>query len=454
MPPGRAAALAARSLLGALIGAAVPDDPWRPVAAWLAEHTGAELAERARLLGIAAGPVAGRVGHLPWPIEETPAARPVRDLLVVDFSALWAGPLCAHLLGLAGARVVKVETPGRPDGARRGHPGFFDLLHSGHRSVVLDPGTRDGRAALRALIDAADIVIEASRPRALARWGLDAQAAVQSGTVWISITAFGRESERIGFGDDVASSGLVARDDDGSPMFVGDAIADPLTGLAAAVRALDPAPRLWDVAMGRLVASTLPPTSAAPSPAAVRDGDRWMVDTKHGRLPVAAPRPRRPAGRAPRSGIIPELTRRGLRVVTQPGFLSDRGDDYLRDVHEEDHADLYRCASLLDAGVPLALSSDAPYGPADPWQVMQAAVHRSTASGAALSPVERLTPRAALDACLGAPDAPGGRPRRVRPGMRGDLVLLRVPLAEALRTLDTRLVATVLLDGEPTHLDW
>ena len=39
--------------------------------------------------------------------------------LVVDLSALWAGPLCAHLLGLAGARVVKVESLGRPDGARR-----------------------------------------------------------------------------------------------------------------------------------------------------------------------------------------------------------------------------------------------------------------------------------------------------------------------------------------------
>ena len=64
--------------------------------------------------------------------------------LVVDLSALWSGPLCAHLLTLAGARVVKVESASRLDGARRGPPAFFDLLHAGQESVVLDlPTERD-----------------------------------------------------------------------------------------------------------------------------------------------------------------------------------------------------------------------------------------------------------------------------------------------------------------------
>ncbi|MEW2355707.1 CoA transferase [Spirillospora sp. NPDC029432] len=292
------------SLLGALIGAETGADPWPAVTAWLARHTGAELAERAEPLGIAAGPIARPAA---WSPDLATAARPVRDLLVVDFSALWAGPLCAHLLGLAGARVIKVETPDRPDGARRGDPAFYDLLHAGHRSVVLDPGTADGRAALRALVDAADIVIEASRPHALARWGLDAREAVAAGTAWISITAHGRSSQRVGFGDDIAAScGLVARDGDGSPLFAGDAIADPLTGLAAAVLALRPEPRLHDLAMGPLIAATLPDhspaPSPAPSPAAFQDGDGWMIETEQGALPVAVPRRRSPAGRAPRSG--------------------------------------------------------------------------------------------------------------------------------------------------------
>lgn len=88
-----------------------------PVANWLRAHTGDELEARAELLGVAAAPVADSVPR--------PALGPPRELTgrrVVDFSALWAGPLYAHLLGLAGASVVKVETPQRLDGARRGHP--------------------------------------------------------------------------------------------------------------------------------------------------------------------------------------------------------------------------------------------------------------------------------------------------------------------------------------------
>ena len=203
-------------LLGALVERDLPADPWPTLAAWLREHSGSELAERAELLGVAANPV-GRPARLPrWPILPP---RPVEGLLVVDFSALWAGPLCAHLLGLAGARVVKVETPARPDGGRFGHAGFYQLLHAGHRSVVLDPADPDGRRALAVLVEAADIVIEASRPRALAGFGLDAHAAVANGTTWVSITADGRASNRIGFGDDVAAgAGLLARDARG-PVF-------------------------------------------------------------------------------------------------------------------------------------------------------------------------------------------------------------------------------------------
>jgi predicted amidohydrolase YtcJ len=130
--------------------------------------------------------------------------------------------------------------------------------------------------------------------------------------------------------------------------------------------------------------------------------------------------------------LLPELRRRRLRVVTQPGFVADRGDDYLRDVPTADHADLYRCRSLQAAGVPVALSSDAPYGPLDPWVVIKAAVLRHTATGATLGAGERLTPAAALDAYLAPPDDPGGPPRRIRPGASADLVLLDRPLAAAL----------------------
>ncbi|MBW8482697.1 CoA transferase [Actinomadura parmotrematis] len=274
------------ALLGALVGTPVGADPWPPVTAWLRDHTGAELAERAELLGLAAGPVNPRQAKSP--LERQGTGRSVRDALVVDFSALWAGPLCAHLLGLAGARVVKVETPDRPDGARRGNPDFYRLLHAGHRSVVLAPTTSGGRKAMAALVAAADIVIEASRPRALARFGLNAAASTATGTTWISITAYGRAADRVGFGDDVAAaSGLVCRDIDGTPLFAGDAIADPLTGVtAAALAASVPPGTLLDIAMADVIAATLDGPATNPSPP----------------LPSAPPSPRAPSGEAPLSG--------------------------------------------------------------------------------------------------------------------------------------------------------
>jgi len=304
------------ALLGALTGQDGGGSPWPAVTRWLGEHTGAELAERAELLGLAAGPVRG-VQPVPGAERPVPGAeravagaerpvadavRPVAGLLVADFSALWAGPLCAHLLGLAGARVIKVETPWRPDGARCGNAAFYRLLHARHRSVVLDPNTGRGREAMAALVEAADVVIESARPRALARFGLSAPDAAADGTVWVSITAYGRASDRVGFGDDVAAgTGLVARDGDGVPLFCGDAIADPLTGLAAAVlAACAPATgALLDIAMSEVVAATLDQGDGAARSVAARPGaDGWTVDTASGPVSVAAPRRRQASGPA------------------------------------------------------------------------------------------------------------------------------------------------------------
>jgi hypothetical protein len=308
------------ALLGALVGEEVGADPWPALTRWLRAHTGAELAQRAELLSIAAAPItlispicsktplvptvptappspqtylAPKSPQTPED-PEAPESLPLAGRLVADFSALWAGPLCAHLLGLAGARVVKVETPDRPDGARSGNAAFYRLLHAGHRCVTLDPRTSRGRAEMGALVRAADIVIESSRPRALARFGLDAEAAAAAGTTWVSITAYGRASDRVGFGDDVAAgAGLVARDADGRPLFVGDAIADPLTGLAAAAAAAwAPAGgALLDMAMSDVVAATLGPADRAQLSVAARpDGPGWVVDTAAGAVPVAEPR--------------------------------------------------------------------------------------------------------------------------------------------------------------------
>jgi predicted amidohydrolase YtcJ len=145
--------------------------------------------------------------------------------------------------------------------------------------------------------------------------------------------------------------------------------------------------------------------------------------------------------------LIPRLRSLGLTVVTQPGFLTQRGDDYLRDVPTAEHGDLYRARSLLDGGVGYGLSSDAPYGSIDPWTIISAAVDRTSPSGLVIGPAERLTPAQALAGYLSPPDAPGSAPRRVAAGFPADLVLLRVPLAHALHAPSAEIVAATIIDG-------
>lgn len=195
-----------------------------------------EVADAAQLLGMAAAALGGaRHGRPAVRTERLGATAPrgLAGLRVVDLSALWAGPLCARLLGLAGADVVKVESTTRPDGARLGSPDFYRWLHDGHGSRVVDFAS----GALPGVVAEADIVIEGSRPRALRRLGVHAEEflAAKPGRVWLSITGYGRDDDRVAFGDDAAvAAGLVDRDAHGDPLFLGDAIADPVTGIYAA----------------------------------------------------------------------------------------------------------------------------------------------------------------------------------------------------------------------------
>ncbi|MFF9204065.1 CoA transferase [Streptomyces sp. NPDC014986] len=198
--------------------------------------TASRLADAAQTVGIPAAALgSARARRRPVRARSHGARcpRPLTGLRVLDLSALWAGPSCARLLGLAGAQVTKVESTTRPDGARWGHPEFYRRLHEGHESLVLDFASGE----LADAVDRADVVIEASRPRALRRLGVSAEEflAARPGRVWVGITGYGRDDGRIAFGDDAAvAGGLVGRDAHGDPVFLGDALADPVTGLYAA----------------------------------------------------------------------------------------------------------------------------------------------------------------------------------------------------------------------------
>lgn len=288
-------------------------DPWPAVADAVRERKAAELVSRARLLGLAAAE-AGPLPDAPPPAHRVAARGPVRERgapaapLVLDLSSLWAGPLCAHLLALAGARVVKVESPSRPDGARAGSAAFFDLLNAGKASASLDLRAPDGRDRLRRLVSRADVVIESSRPRALRQLGIDAESLVagRAGLVWVAISGHGRGEPGAGwiaYGDDAGvAAGLAAAtgEPEEIPLFCGDAIADPLAGVHAAVSALAALSKgdavLLDVSL-RDVAAHAARSGAGARDAEVRPADGGFEVVAEGRRErVMPPRTRRPRG--------------------------------------------------------------------------------------------------------------------------------------------------------------
>lgn len=150
-------------------------------------------------------------------------------------------------------------------------------------------------------------------------------------------------------------------------------------------------------------------------------------------------------------GLRDQLSRLPVTVVTQPNFVAERGDQYVTDVERDDLPHLYPCATLLEAGVPVAASTDAPFGRPDPWLAMHAAVRRRTSGGTTLGKREAVDARRALSLFLGEPDDPGGPGRVVRRGARADLCLLTEPLDAALASpADVRVRAT-LVDGRLVH---
>jgi predicted amidohydrolase YtcJ len=140
-----------------------------------------------------------------------------------------------------------------------------------------------------------------------------------------------------------------------------------------------------------------------------------------------------------------------LTIVTQPGFVRERGDRYLEDVDAEDRDHLYRCGSLLDQGIRVAAGTDTPYSDLDPWPAIRTATTRATAGGQVLGAGEAVDPRTALGLWLGPADDPGGPPRQVAAGQPADLVLVDRPLADLLADPTRDAVVATIVAGRVVH---
>jgi len=295
----------------------LPGEVWDGLKEFVRRRPGDQVVAGAQLLGLPAArlPASAPGPRLPWAIQQLGerAPTPTRPPVVVDFSAMWAGPLCAHLLGRCGAHVIKVEDVGRPDGARRGDPWLFTELHRHHDQVLLDFRSPTDRRALRRIVDCADMVVESSRPRALATLGFSPQEflGARAGRTWVSITGYGRDGPRsnwVAFGDDAAVAGrLVGSSGARSPVFCADAIADPVSGLCAATGAV----ASFAAGGGHLVDCSMQASSAfanrdgscAGEHRVERHGSTWSA--YHGEASQRVESAADPRGRLPDEPLIP-----------------------------------------------------------------------------------------------------------------------------------------------------
>ncbi|HET7218961.1 MAG TPA: CoA transferase, partial [Vicinamibacterales bacterium] len=174
---------------------------------------------------------------------------PLEGLLVVDFTRVLSGPYCTMLLADMGARVIKIEQPGRGDDTRAWGPPFagaesayFLSINRNKESVTLDLKQPPARAIAERLLDKADVLVENFRPGTMERLGLGWEAAATRWPrlVYCSISGFGQTGPRRdepGYDAVIqAESGLmsITGEPDGSPVRLGVAIADIVSGMSAA----------------------------------------------------------------------------------------------------------------------------------------------------------------------------------------------------------------------------
>jgi crotonobetainyl-CoA:carnitine CoA-transferase CaiB-like acyl-CoA transferase len=182
-------------------------------------------------------------------------ALPLDGILVADFSRVLAGPLCTQLLGDWGARVVKVEEPGRGDETRRWGPPFvgdvsayFLSVNRNKESIAIDLKSEDGVDVARQLIERADVVIDNFLPAQKESLHF-APREINPHVVHCTIAGFDSDTDDANTpGYDLlaqAGSGLmsITGDATGEPMKIGVALADVLTAhyafgaICAALRA-------------------------------------------------------------------------------------------------------------------------------------------------------------------------------------------------------------------------
>ena len=174
---------------------------------------------------------------------------PLEGITVLDLTRVLSGPYCTMLLADMGARVIKIEQPGKGDDTRgwgppfvNGESAYFLSVNRNKESVTIDFKNPAGRAVLNRLIDRSDVLVENFRPGTLAKLGLDyaSLSARHPRLVYCSVSGFGQtgpRSQQSGYDAVIQAEGglmSITGAADGPPFRLGVAISDIVSGMFAA----------------------------------------------------------------------------------------------------------------------------------------------------------------------------------------------------------------------------
>ena len=174
---------------------------------------------------------------------------PLEGITVLDLTRVLSGPYCTMLLADMGARVIKIEQPGKGDDTRgwgppflNGESAYFLSVNRNKESVTIDFKHPEGRALLNRLVDRCDVLVENFRPGTLAKLGLDyaSLSTRHPQLVYCSVSGFGQTGPRrqeSGYDAVIQAEGglmSITGAADGPPFRLGVAIADIVSGMFAA----------------------------------------------------------------------------------------------------------------------------------------------------------------------------------------------------------------------------
>jgi crotonobetainyl-CoA:carnitine CoA-transferase CaiB-like acyl-CoA transferase len=174
---------------------------------------------------------------------------PLQGITVLDFTRVLSGPYCTMQLGDMGARVIKIEQPGKGDDTRAWGPPFvngestyFMSINRNKESLTLDLKKPEARRILETLLAKADVLAENFRPGTMRRLGLAYEQIAERcpRLVYCSISGFGQtgpRSSEAGYDAVVQAEGglmSITGEATGQPFRLGVAISDVTAGMFAA----------------------------------------------------------------------------------------------------------------------------------------------------------------------------------------------------------------------------